>query len=173
MMQKPLTVLLVSSMLLASCGSWSGSRLNPGNWFGKSRSERVQPVEEVNPLMPKRARRGMFSRPEKVDMTVPIAEVTELRVEQTSTGVIIYAEGLATRQGPYEVELRPVTTPEEAADGILSLSFRVVYPERATRVGTAFSRTVHAAHSMSKQEISGIREIRVAGEGNVRSTRRR
>ncbi|TDE35220.1 hypothetical protein [Antarcticimicrobium sediminis] len=171
-MQKPLTVLLVSSMLLASCGSWSGSRLNPGNWFGKSRSERVQPVEETNPLIPA-TQRGMFSRPEKVDMTVPIAEVTELRVEQTSTGVIIYAEGLATRQGPYEVELRPVTTPEEEAEGILSLSFRVVYPERPTRVGTDFSRTVRAAHSMTKQEIGDIREVRVAGEANVRSTRRR
>ncbi|MDX2483365.1 MAG: hypothetical protein QNK42_06860 [Pseudodonghicola sp.] len=171
-MQKPLTVLLVSSMLLASCGGWSGSRLNPGNWFGKSRTERVQPVEETNPLVPK-TRRGMFSRPDKVDMTVPIAEVTELRVEQTSTGVIIYAEGLATRQGPYEVELRPVTTPEEKAEGILSLSFRVVYPAQPTPLGTAFSRTVRAAHSMTKQEISGVREVRVAGESNVRSTRRR
>lgn len=172
-MQKPLTVLLVSSLFLAGCGGWRDSRVNPGNWFGKSRSERVQPAEEVNPLLPKKQTSGLFSRPDAEDLTVPIAEVTELRVEQTTTGVIIYAEGLAARQGPYEVELRPVTTPEEEADGILSLSFRVVYPARATPLGSAHSRTVRAAYSMTKQDIGGIRSIRVLGRDNVRTTRRR
>ncbi|TDK50344.1 hypothetical protein [Antarcticimicrobium luteum] len=171
-MQKPLSVLLVTSLLLAGCGGWRDSRINPGNWFGKSRSERVQATEAANPLIPK-STRGMFARPDPVDVTVPIAEVTELRVEQTSTGAIVYAEGVAARQGPYEVELRPVSTPEEEAEGILSLSFRVVYPERPTPVGTAFSRTVRAAHSMTRQELAGVRTIRVAGRDNVRTTRRR
>ena len=172
-MQKPLTVLLVSSLMLAGCGGWRDSGMNPGNWFGKSRSERVQPAEETNPLMPKQTGSGMFSKPDPVDVTVPIAEVTELRVEQTTTGVIIYTEGVAARQGPYEVELRPVSTPEETAEGILSLSFRVSYPERATPLGSVRSRTVHAAHSMTKQDIRSVRSIRVVGRDNVRTTRRR
>jgi len=171
-MQKPLTVLLVASLMLAGCGGWRDSRVNPSNWFGKSRSERVEPAEETNPLIPRQTR-GVFSRPDPVDNTTPITEVTELRVEQTTTGVIIYAEGLASRQGPYEVELRPVTTPEEEADGILSLSFRVIYPNRATPVGSEFSRTVRAAYSVNKYEIRGIRTIRVIGQNNQRTTRRR
>ncbi|MDF1718071.1 MAG: hypothetical protein P1U75_15560 [Antarcticimicrobium sp.] len=172
-MQKPVTILLVASLLLAGCGGWRDSRINPRTWFGKSRSERVEaPAEAVNPLLPK-DRKGMFSRPDPVDLTVPIAEVTELRVEPTTTGAIIYVEGLAARQGPYEVELRPITTPEEQAEGVFSLSFRVVYPERATPLGTAFSRTVRAAHSMTKQEIRDVRTIRVVARDNVRTTRRR
>ena len=172
-MKKHVTVLLVASLLLAGCGGWRDSRINPGNWFGKSRSERVEaPAEAVNPLLPK-GRKGILSRPDPVDATVPIAEVTELRVEPTTTGAIIYVEGLAARQGPYEVELRPVTTPEEAAEGVFSLSFRVVYPQRATRMGTPFSRTVRAAHSMTKQEIRDIRTIRVVARDNVRTTKRR
>lgn len=171
-MQKPLSVLLVTSLFLAGCGGWRDSRVNPTNWFGKSRSERVQPAEDANPLLPKKTR-GVFSKPEPEDLTVPITEVTELRVEQTTTGVIIYAEGVAARQGPFEVELRPVTTPEEEAEGTLSLEFRVLYPRQATPVGTAHSRTVHAAHSMTKYEISSIRTIRVVAEQNVRTTRRR
>ncbi len=99
-MQKPLTVLLVASLLLAGCGGWSESRLNPGNWFGKSRPAPVAAAEEVNPLIPKSSK-GIFSRPEREDVTVPIAEVTELRVDPTTTGAIIYAEGVAARQGPY------------------------------------------------------------------------
>jgi len=171
-MQKTLTVLLVTSLFLAGCGGWRDSRLNPGNWFGKSRSERVVTPEETNPLIPQN-RTGMFSRPEREDVSVPIAQVTELRVEPTTTGAIVYAEGVAARQGPYEVELRPVTTPEDEAEGTLSLSFRVVYPEAATPVGTEFSRKVHVAYSMTTQEIRDIRTIRVLGRDNARSTRRR
>ena len=176
-MQKPLIVLLVASLFLAGCGSWRDSRFNPGNWFGQSRSEPAETAEDANPLIPKTGGLfrggGIFARPEAEDATVPIAEVTELRVEPTTTGAIVYAEGVAVRQGPYEVEMRPVTTPEEEEQGILSLSFRVVYPEDPTPVGTEFSRTVRAAYSMTKQEIRGIRTIRVIGRDNQRTTRRR
>lgn len=171
-MQKPLTLLLTASLLLAGCGGWRDSGLNPGNWFGKSRSERTQAAAEANPLLPKTTK-SIFAKPDPEDLSVPIAQVTLLRVEPTPSGAIIYAEGVANRQGPYQVELRPVTTPEEEAEGVLSLSFRVVYPRRPTGMGSEFSRTVHAAHSLTKAELSGIRSVRVIGQDNVQVTRRR
>lgn len=173
-MKTPLTLLLVGSLVLAGCGGWRDSRINPGNWFGKSRSETVEAVnpDPVNPLLPKK-NRGVFAKPEPEDKSTPIARVTVLRVEPTTTGAIIYAEGVAVRQGPYQVELRPVTTPEEEAEGILSLSFRVIYPRRATGIGTEFSRTVHAAYSLGKQDLRAVRSVRVIGQENVQVTRRR
>ncbi|MFC3118375.1 hypothetical protein ACFOHS_09550 [Jhaorihella thermophila] len=80
-------------------------------------------------------RSGLLSRPEAEDLSVPIARITELRVEPTTTGAIIYAKGVATRQGPYATSLRPVSTPEQIADGLLVLSFRVTYPAQPTPSG--------------------------------------
>lgn len=173
-MQKPLTVLLVASLLLAGCGGWRDSRINPTNWFGNSRSQPVEAAaaDDANPLVPSR-RRGVFSRTPRADISVPIATISELRVEPTADGAIVYAAGIATRQGPYQVELRPVTTDEEAENGVMSFSFRVVYPEDATPVGTELSRTVHVAHSLSRQEIRNVRMVRVAGRENLREVRRR
>ncbi|MDK3018366.1 hypothetical protein [Pseudodonghicola flavimaris] len=173
-MQRPLTVLLVASLVLAGCG-WRDSRLNPGNWFGKSRSEAIEPAQPdpVNPLLPKKNGKGMFARPDPEDLSVPIYTVSKLEVEPTNTGAIIYAEGVAQRQGPYDVELRDISTAEEEAEGVLSLSYRVVYPRKATPQGSEYSRTVRAALSMSKQQLSRIKTIRVSGETNQQVTRRR
>lgn len=171
-MRKPLSVLLAASLVLAGCGGWSTSRVNPRNWFG---SPREIPVEgaatPVNPLLPRRS--SMFAKPTPEDNSLPIARVTELRIDQTSTGAIIYAEGIAGRQGPYDTELRPVSTEEEIKDGILTLSFRVVYPPYQTAGGNELSRTVREAHSLSRQELQGIRTVRVVGRDNALETRRR
>lgn len=174
-MTKPLAVLLAASLLLAACGGWSTSRVNPRNWFGSARSVPVEASAEatpVNPLVPQRGK-GMFARPDAVDSSLPIARVTELRIEPTTSGAIIYAAGVASRQGPYEVRLRDVTTEEEAKQGILALSFRVVYPRAATVVGSEFSRTVHAAHSIRTQDLRPVRMVRVSGRENSLESRRR
>lgn len=172
-MRKPVTLLLVGSLVLASCG-WRDSRLNPGNWFGRSRSVAVEPAEAkaTNPLLPKQTK-GMFSRPEPEDLSVPITTVTTLRADVTPTGAIIYAEGVAQRTGAHKVELRDITTPEDKADRKMVLSFRVVYPEDATIEGTEFSRTIHAAHSVTKDDLADLRLIRVEGERNAQEIRRR
>jgi len=176
-MKTTLTVLLVTSLTLAGCGGWRNSGLNPGNWFGNSRSVPVEEsataaAEPVNPLLPPE-RAGVFKRPDAVDISVPIATVSNLRIEPTPSGAIIYAEGIATRQGAYGAQLRPVTTAEEAESGVLSLSFRVAYPEDPTVVGTEFSRTVHVAYKLDRQELASIRTVRVVGRENVRESRRR
>lgn len=177
-MKMTLTVLLVSSFALAGCGGWSDSGLNPGNWFGSSRSVPVDDgapataTEAVNPLIPAK-RVGVFRRPDAEDVSVPIVSVSELRIEPAPSGAIIYASGIATRQGAFLAELRRVTTEEEDKQGILSLSFRVVYPEEPTVVGSEFSRTIHAAYSVNRQELRNIRTVRVVGRENVRESRRR
>lgn len=173
-MHKPLTALLLAGLILAGCG-WRNSRLNPGNWFGKNHSEPVAAAqaEPTNPLVPKKTRKSVFAKPTAEDLSLPITQVTKLEVEPTNTGAIIYVEGVAARQGPYAVQLRDISTPEETADGVLSLSFRVTYPDKSTPQGSEFSRTVRAAKTLSKGKLAPIRTIRVVGETNAQVTRRR
>lgn len=173
-MKKPLSILVVAAVVLAGCGGWSNSRVNPRNWFGNSQPVAVQNAPgETNPLMPGSAGKGMFSRPDPADYSVPIARVTELRVEPTPSGAIVYAAGVAARQGPFQTELRLVTTEEDAEAGVMAFSFRVVYPKDATVVGSELSRTVHDARTLSRQDMDGVKVIRVSGRENALESRRR
>ncbi len=165
-------VLLTASLLLVSCGGWSDSRVNPRNWFGNSRSvETSETKAAVNPLIPRRS--GIAQRPAPVDRTVPIATVTAMRVERTPTGAIVHATGVATRQGAFDVEIRPDPEATDAEKGVLAFRFLVVYPKFATRSSTQRSRTVNAAIALSQQDLRGVRLIRVSGAQNARETRRR
>lgn len=174
-MRKTILILTATSLVLASCG-WRDSRVNPRNWFGNSReAAQVQTgaEQEVNPLIPA-GRRGVFAKPERPDTSVEIDTVTELRVEPTNTGAIVYAAGIAARQGAYGARLTPSNDdilPDE--NGVLSLSFRVNYPRRGSSTGSEFSRTVHEAFSLNKQQLERIRVIRVTAARNARETRRR
>ncbi len=173
-MRRPIPLLLAAGLILAGCSSWSNSRVNPANWFGnRDRGAAESAPGETNPLIPARAGRGVFSRPAPVDRSVPIARVTALRVEPTPSGAIIYAVGVAERQGPYQTELRPIPPAEGDRKDTLSLSFRVVYPGYPTDVGTERSRTVHEALTLSRKDLEGIRVIRVSGQSNTLQTRRR
>ncbi len=171
-MHKPIAVLLTAGLILSGCSGWKTSGFNPRNWFGNSQPAPTASAGDVNPLMPPQ-RSGLLGRPEAEDTSVPIARVTEVRVEPTTTGAIVYAEGVATRQGPYATSLRPVSTPEQIADGLLVLSFRVTYPVQPTPVGNERSRTVHEAHYISKQDLARIRTVRVEGRENALESRRR
>ena len=178
MMRNPLILLLVSGMVLGGCASWRDSRVNPGNWFGGGRTTTTVAAPDqaaetgVNPLIPQR-RTGLTLRPEAVDTTVPIANVTELRIERTPSGAIIYATGVASRQGAYGAELRPDSPDLTPENGVLSFTFRVSYPRDPTPVGSERTRTVIDAISLSRQELDGVRTIRVSGAGNALESRRR
>ncbi len=171
-MHKPIALLLTGTLILSSCGTLRDSRINPRNWFGSSREVAVRtPAENVNPLIPEEEDKVKFNKDKsKEDTTILLRDVTDLRVEQTSTGAIIYAAGLPTRQGAYDVHLR---RREGGDDSVLELEFRVAYPEQATQRGSEFSRTVRAAYSLSRQELNGIGLIRVIGADTARETRRR
>ncbi|MGR3622460.1 hypothetical protein [Pseudophaeobacter sp.] len=171
-MRKSLALFLAATLVLSSCGGWRDSRINPGNWFGKSRSTPVEATtaEEVNPLIPEREGKSIFARAEEEDLSVPAAQISELRVEPTPTGAIIYATAIAERQGAHELELRLVP---DTAPNTLEYTFHLLYPEAPTPVGSEHSRTVRAAVTLSDQSLQGIRLIRVSGSQNARETRRR
>lgn len=172
-MRKPLMLLILASLVLASCG-WRDSRVNPRNWFGRGKEVAVatETAAPVNPLIPRRS--SILDKGPVVDRSVPIGRVTELRIEPTNTGAIVYATGIADRQGPFQAKLRPANKeliPDE--NGVLTFDFNVLYPNRATPIGSELTRTVHEAHSLSKQELARIRVVRVVAAQNTMESRRR
>ncbi len=170
-MRRPVILLLAASLTLAACGGWSNSRLNPGNWFGRSREVPVEAVAgEVNPLLPTPS---AINRKSAADRHVPIATVTELTVERTLTGAIVRATGVAARQGAYEARLTPVPAQEGDPAGVLRYTFEVVYPRNPSAVGNERTRTVLVARALSDQDLQGVRLIRVTAASNSRETRRR
>lgn len=174
-MRKPILVLLATSLFLAGCGGWRDSRVNPGNWFGQSRPAAVATVDgedAANPLIP-RTRTSILARAEVEDISVLIPNITELRVERTSTGATIYATGVATRQGAYGSSLRLDPVDENTKSDVLSFTFRVLYPPYPTPAGPERTRTIREARSLSDKDLRGIRLIRVKGAQNQRETRRR
>ncbi len=174
-MHKTLSVLLITTMALSACNSWSNSRANPSNWFGNSTPAPTEvSVDDANALIPQQNDGGgLFSRPEAEDNSVPIAVIDELRINPTPTGAIIYASGTATRQGAFNAQLARVRSDELAKNGIMEFTFRVDYPEYATAQGSERSRMVSDAVNVTAQELEGIRLVRVVGQQNALESRRR
>jgi hypothetical protein len=176
-MRKSVIILLAATLILSSCGGWRDSRANPRNWFGSSSSTPVASVDAqgqaTNPLVPQKAAKGAFSRPDAVDLSVPIQIVSELTIEPTPAGAIVRATGLAQRQGAYGAVLRAEQTDPETDKGVLSFTFRVIYPQDATIVGSERTRMIYAARTLSRKELQGISTIRVKAETNIRESRRK
>ncbi len=174
-MQKTLSVLMIAALTLSACNSWRDSRVNPSNWFGSSRPAPVEtPPDEANALVPQQGDgRGLFARPEEEDRSVPITKIDELRIDPTPTGAIVYAAGTGQRQGAYNARLVRVDSEDNQKNGVLEFTFRVTYPTYATREGTERSRMVSDAINVSRQDLEGIRLVRVAGQQNALESRRR
>jgi len=172
-MRKSLIVIVMASLLVAGCGDWGDSRANPRNWFGKSSppATTLTNTGETNALIPKKS--AISKRADPVDRSEPIGAITELRVERTPIGAIIYASGVATRQGAFDAEIRLNPTGDGADKGVLSYTFYVVYPDYQTAISTDHSRTVIVARSLTHQELQGVRLIRVSAAQNALETRRR
>lgn len=179
-MKRPVARVLILGALvtmtgLSACTTWSDSRVNPSNWFGRSRPAELNPdtiANEVNPLLPKSAS-DFITGNRVASEGFPIDQVTSLVIERTISGAIIRAEGLASRQGAYDARLIPDTPDETPVDGVLSYRFVVKYPNEPTTAGSANARTVSVARSVTTQLLEPARTIRVTGEQNARESRRR
>lgn len=142
--------LLVTAILsLAACDS----RINPLNWFGGEREQRIT----VNPD----ATDGAI-----VDGRLLAAEITQLSVEQTTAGAIVRATGVTPAQGYFDAELVLVEETETA----LTYEFRVAPP---LGTGTAGLQTISVGTELSVGELAGIRTITVIAQSNRRSVGRR
>ena len=130
------------------------------------------PPDGVNPLIPRKSSLSLNDR-DDIDTRVPVSDVTELKVEQTPAGAIVYVTGVAARQGAFNAVLRPDDpSGEPNADGVLILNFLVDYPPKNTAVGGTSLRQVHTARTLSKQTLAATKVIRVVALNNARETRR-
>ena len=87
-MRTPIAALLVATIAVTGCARVRDSKLNPFNWFGKSKSEQVQVVEAV-----------------PGDPRPLVQQVTALEVARQPGGAIIHATGLPPTQGWWEAAL--------------------------------------------------------------------
>ncbi|MBD3663368.1 hypothetical protein H9Q16_05495 [Sulfitobacter sp. TSTF-M16] len=173
-MRRTLSLLLVTSLTLAACGSIRDSRINPLNWFGRGQPAPVQQqAEHTNPLIP--ARGGLFAnrRAAVEDYAgIPFEQVTALTVERIPGGAIVRATGLAARQGIYAVQLTPANDDEEPVNGVLTYRLEGVRPQQPTAVGAVPTREVIAARRLTDQQLRAVSQIRVEGQLNAQVARR-
>ena len=143
-----ITLLLVLG--LAGCAS----RLNPMNWFGGDREQRIAAVETVP----------------DTDGRSLVAEIVSLDVVPSPGGAVISAMGLPPQQGYWEADLVEVSR----ENGELVFEFRVYQPiDPDTRVSTQRSREILAGTALSRFDLAGIRTVTVIGQQNRRTVRRR
>lgn len=163
---------LAAAGALAGCGA---SRLNPRNWFGRSRetARGEAPAEERNPLLPEEGEGGIFDnfRQETPYAGTPLETVSALVVEPASGGAIIRVRGMAARQDVHDVRLVPDTPEGEPVSGVLGYELRGVLPEEPAP-GAGRPREVQAAVFVSSKTLETVREIRVRAAQNARVSRR-
>jgi len=154
-MKTPLVVLLVSVLAVTGCDRARESRMNPRNWFGSSEEERpsLGPVGETE------------------DNRAPVAQVSALTTEQTSSGALIRAEAIMPTAGWWDAELVPENYGRPQA-GVLTLRFVAAEPRETAPDTGVQSRTLVAVYSMSQAQLDVVSEIVVTGEGNSRRIRR-
>lgn len=153
------TVLLTSLALpiaLGACGRIGQSKLNPFNWFGRSRRKNQTATLGPN---------------EAADGRVLVQSVTHLDIAETPTGAIVQATGLPPTQGWWKAEL-VADNHGDPLEGVVTYRFLVFEPREAQDTSTPQSREVTAAAFISNVRLETIREIVVQGEANALSSGR-
>lgn len=189
-------ILITACAALASCGSVRESRLNPVNWFGSSTSTSNETqttvnaegdVVEVNPLIGENRRNpiqnvttrstsvadrvSLFGEKEEGPyLGTLVDQVTDLEIKRTTTGAIVTASGLTTRQGAYDVRL-VARNDGFPVDGVLTLELRALQPIETIQ-GPERTRRVQAATPLSVQELGLVRTVQVVARSNTRTSRR-
>ncbi|MGL5011393.1 MAG: hypothetical protein ACRC6I_16050 [Paracoccaceae bacterium] len=152
-MPKTLPLLLSCLLVLAGCGGFRDSRLNPLNWFERS--------TEIAPLVPAAV----------ADDRALVADVIDMQIDQLPGGAILRATGRAPVQGYWQAELVLREGPEEDPRAQI-YDFRVFPPVTPTPVGTPQSREVTVGIYLSDIDLGGVTSITVQGAGNARVVRR-
>lgn len=153
-MKKTIAILLVATIAVTGCGRIRDSKLNPFNWFGRSKSEPVQVVDGV-----------------PQDPRPLVDQVTALDVARQPGGAIIHATGLPPTQGWWQAELLPAND-GVAEDGTLTYRFVVSQPLELRRASTPQSREVTVAVYLSDIRLQDVSRIVVQGASNSRSVSR-
>ncbi len=146
------SAVFVSLVALSACAGVRDSKVNPFNWFKKSRPEPVMAM----PVAP-------------VDDRMLVENVLSLAVEPFPGGAIIRATGLPPTQGYWDAEL--VAKPVDD-NGKLVLEFRIFPPVTPAGVVNQQSREVVAGLRLSNIKLDGVRQIVVQGASNARSSSR-
>ncbi|MCU0801610.1 MAG: hypothetical protein MUD11_07515 [Rhodobacteraceae bacterium] len=152
-MQKSLPLLLICVTLVAGCGGFRDSRLNPLNWFGRS--------ETVTTLAPAPAE----------DPRALVADVIDMQIDQLPGGAILRATGRAPTQGYWQAELVLREGPDQDPAAQI-YDFRIFPPLTPTASGTPQSREVTVAVYLSDIDLAGLQSITVQGAANARAIRR-
>ena len=169
-MRKPVTLLILATVMLTGCATISESRLNPFNWFGSSAPDPEAVANAtVNPLIP--ARRASIFRDDGPEVFAgrPIAEVTELLVERRPGGAIIRATGQANRVGPFDARL--IRDEAASVEGALVFDLKALQ-QPGPRSTNPRARQVTVGLWITDQDLQGISTITVRGDGDARSVRR-
>ncbi|MDG4647548.1 hypothetical protein P6F26_03765 [Roseibacterium sp. SDUM158017] len=148
-MLRALTVLALCTSL-AACGQ---SRLNPFNWFGGEREERITVNETGRPADPRPL----------------VAEVTSLAIEATTSGAILTATAMTERTGYWQPALIEV----ERAEGAIVYEFRAAPPPAGGTAGAAPTRQIVVATTLGRDDLEGLRSVTVIARENRRSVNRR
>jgi hypothetical protein len=144
------TIALTLCLSLAACGQ---SRLNPLNWFGGEREERITVTETARPADPRPL----------------VAEVTGLAIEPTTSGAILTATALTEMTGYW----RPGLVLVGREDGAATYEFRAARPAEGASQGIGRSREIVAGVALSPGDLQGLRSITVIARTNRRSVERR
>ncbi len=154
-MTKPLLATMGLVIALTGCSRLAESRINPFNWFGGSRTE-ARAVQTVAVVEDRRL----------------VSQVTQLRVERTTTGAIVTAVGLPPTQGYWDAQLVPVAPGGVPQNGVMVYDFRIERPVEFQIEGTPRSREVTVGLHLSNIDLARISTIVVRGQFNQRSTSR-
>ncbi|WP_204114611.1 hypothetical protein [Shimia biformata] len=163
-----LALLVVAT--LGGCG-FSQSNWNPFNWFGSS--EEVEVIDEnTNPLVPQKSNTGMFAKkPPPPYPGVPVGQVKELRIERVKGGALIRVTGVSDYLGSHSVKLQPEND-GVPIQGVLTYQLLAINPGTPAGGGSEIAREVTVAHSLTNQQLEGVRTIKVVGARNALQSRR-
>ncbi|MDA5094955.1 hypothetical protein O2N63_12750 [Aliiroseovarius sp. KMU-50] len=142
---------------LSGCGGGSAS-LNPTTWFSSPGPKGVAVVPE-----------GGFSQ--DLDGRFLVNQVTELKVLETSGGVILSTKGLPPRLGYWDADL-VAQNDGKPVNGVLIYDFRISEPAQHTNTGIPQQREVYVGQFISDHALRDVRSIQVKGAGNTMSARR-